>query len=272
MKRLLRSVRDWVVGVSLVGRLRTGLPPMQLPDSLEVLPAESPEIGIGHSVEPGRLYELFEDVFRGSRAEISERQRRYLPFLKRAVSATEGRPVLDVGAGRGEFMALLTAESIPCKAGETSRDEADSLRARGFDVELGDAVSVLGALGDASLSGVVLNAVIEHLDPEYAIQLLRVASLKVAPGGCMMIETNNPYCPIAIGNGFWMDFSHVRPYTAESLMFYLQAFGFSEVKATYLSPAPLPFRSAAPPQANYLEYLVSGFKNADLGLREGADE
>ena len=157
-------------------------------------------------------------------------------------------------------MALLANHNLPCKAVELNGDEAAALRGRGFDVQVGDALSVLRSLPDASLAGVVLNAVIEHLEPTYVLELLKVVAQKTAMGGCLLIETNNPYCPVAIGAGFWADFTHTRPYTADSLMFYVRAFGFSEVRATYLTPAPPEFRSAAPIQANYLEFLVSGFR------------
>ena len=51
-------------------------------------------------------YICFENVFRGSREEIAARQRDYLRHFKGASD------VLDVGCGRGEFLALLRDDGI----------------------------------------------------------------------------------------------------------------------------------------------------------------
>ena len=68
MKRSLNRLKDWAIGfVSLLATAGTGdLPPVRLPDSLEVPSPPLPELGVGHEMTPDRLYELFEDVFRGS--------------------------------------------------------------------------------------------------------------------------------------------------------------------------------------------------------------
>lgn len=51
-------------------------------------------------------YSKFEEKFRGSRENISEKQKKYLPFF-------EGREnVLDIGFGRGEFLDFLREEGV----------------------------------------------------------------------------------------------------------------------------------------------------------------
>ncbi|NPV74723.1 MAG: hypothetical protein HPY89_13325, partial [Pelotomaculum sp.] len=53
------------------------------------------------------FYFEFEDQFRGSRDDIKERQRIYLPYIREAKAGTEERFVLDLGCGRGEWLELL---------------------------------------------------------------------------------------------------------------------------------------------------------------------
>src|SRR5919108_5450630 len=53
------------------------------------------------------LYVSFEDRFRGSREDIKERLRMYLPILEEAKLGTVDGPILDVGCGRGEWLELL---------------------------------------------------------------------------------------------------------------------------------------------------------------------
>ncbi len=53
-----------------------------------------------------RLYLGFEDRFRGSIDEIRDKQRIHVPLFAGASD------VLDIGCGRGEFLALLKAAGI----------------------------------------------------------------------------------------------------------------------------------------------------------------
>src|SRR5262249_7228022 len=53
------------------------------------------------------LYVTFEDQYRGTRADIKERLRVYLPLLQQAQLGVAMRPIVDVGCGRGEWLELL---------------------------------------------------------------------------------------------------------------------------------------------------------------------
>ena len=58
------------------------------------------------------LYVSFEDRFRGTRADIKERFRVYLPFIEEQKIGTERTPVLDLGCGRGEWLELLAEHKL----------------------------------------------------------------------------------------------------------------------------------------------------------------
>ena len=53
------------------------------------------------------LYVSFEDQFRGTREDIKERFQIYLPILERAHLGSDKMPIVEVGSGRGEWLAGL---------------------------------------------------------------------------------------------------------------------------------------------------------------------
>jgi len=58
------------------------------------------------------FYVAFEDQFRGTREDIKNRVRVYLPVLHDAQIGSADTPVLDIGCGRGEWLELLHDEGL----------------------------------------------------------------------------------------------------------------------------------------------------------------
>src|SRR5206468_351024 len=59
-----------------------------------------------------RLYVAFEDHFRGTREDIKERARHYVPIVRAAGAGSPERPILDLGCGRGEWLEVLAEEGL----------------------------------------------------------------------------------------------------------------------------------------------------------------
>jgi O-antigen chain-terminating methyltransferase len=180
-------------------------------------------------------YVGFEDRFRGSREVIRERLGSYVPFF--SSSAAPG-PVLDVGCGRGEFLELLSAASIPAAGLDLNHEMVELCRSRGLKVTEGDAVSHLSSLPDGSLGGLFAAQVVEHLQPAYLLHFLELAFLKVAPGGTIVLETLNPACWVAFFDSYIRDITHVWPLHPETLHYLVLASGFSAASIEYRSPVP----------------------------------
>jgi O-antigen chain-terminating methyltransferase len=174
----------------------------------------------------------FEDQFRGSADTIAERQRAYLPLFAGASD------VVDVGCGRGEFLAALGAAGITARGVDANREMAAVARERGLDVTDGDALSFLAALPDASLGGLMAAQVVEHLEPAYLLRLLDTAFEKLRPGAPVIIETINAACWLAFFSSYIRDFTHVRPIHPETLQYLLRASGFTRVTLQYSAPVP----------------------------------
>jgi SAM-dependent methyltransferase len=174
----------------------------------------------------------FEDQFRGSDEAIAERLRVYLPVFS-------GRSnVLDVGCGRGEFLAALKTAGIVARGVDTNAEMVAVARDRGLDATQADALGYLTTAPDASIGGLIATQVIEHLEPSYLMRFLDAAAQKLQPGAPIVLETINAACWLAFFSSYIRDFTHVRPVHPETLQYLLRASGFERVEIRYSAPVP----------------------------------
>jgi O-antigen chain-terminating methyltransferase len=177
-------------------------------------------------------YVGFEDQFRGPTADIRQRVSEYLPFFKGA------RDVLDIGCGRGEFLALLREQGITARGIDINASMVDVCRQQGLDVAEADALTYLRAQPDGSLGGLFAAQVVEHLEPRYLTSLLDAAFDKLRPGSAIILETINPACWFAFFESYIRDITHVRPIHPDTLTYLLIATGFQHVDVRYRAPYP----------------------------------
>lgn len=176
-------------------------------------------------------YVGFEDRFRGSEEEIRARLADYVPVFQGAPG-----PVLDVGCGRGELLALLSEAGIPARGIDLNAEMVALCRERGLTADQADALTFLEAQADGSLGGLSAIQVVEHLDPRYLTRFLETAFHKLAPGAPIVLETINPACWMAFFEAYLRDLTHAQPIHADVLRFMVQAAGFSSVDVQYRSP------------------------------------
>jgi SAM-dependent methyltransferase len=181
--------------------------------------------------EEHSYFEL-ERRYRGTEEEIAERLSRYLPYL-------EGRgPVLDLGCGRGEALAILAARGVPAAGVDGSARMVALCRERGLAAEEGDLFERLAAAPPASLGGVVSFHVIEHLPAPSLDRLVRLAHRALLPGGVLILETPNPLSLVVAARNFWLDPTHRRPVHPESLHLLYELAGFDPIERLDLRPFP----------------------------------
>jgi SAM-dependent methyltransferase len=178
------------------------------------------------------LYRGFEDRFRGSAEEIRAKLRVHVPVFAGASD------VLDIGCGRGEFLALLEEHRIRARGVDVNGAMVAAAREHGLDAAEADARTYLQSLADASLGGVFSSQVIEHLAPSYLIELLPLVRRKLRPGAPLVLETVNPACWLAFFSSYLRDFTHVWPVHPETLKYLLEASGFERVEIRYSERAP----------------------------------
>jgi len=177
-------------------------------------------------------YVAFEDRFRGSDDEIREKLRAYVPLFAGAGD------VLDIGCGRGEFLALLKDAGVGARGVDTNSEMIAAACERGLDAVHADALAFLETLPDGSLGGLMAAQVVEHLAPPYLSRLLAVAFQKLRAGAPIVIETINPACWLAFFSSYIRDITHAQPVHPETLQYLLQANGFGHVTLRYSQPVP----------------------------------
>jgi SAM-dependent methyltransferase len=173
-------------------------------------------------------YFAFESRMRGSVESVRERQRRYVDDFRGHA------PVLDVGCGRGELVALLGEAAIDARGIDADADMVAYARGDGLDVEQADAVSHLDGLADGSLGGIFMGQVVEHLPPAILVRVFELAAAKLRPGGLLIAETINPLSPIALRN-YFADLTHEQPLVPETLELVARQAGFAETEIRFLN-------------------------------------
>jgi O-antigen chain-terminating methyltransferase len=176
--------------------------------------------------------DAFTAAFRGDESEIHAR------YGDLAALFMDCDPVLDIGFGRGEFLELLRDLDIDAMGIEVDASLVHEARARGLRAEEGRAVEYLQGLPDASLGGLVMIQVIEHLTPQHVVDIVKVIADKVRPGGRVVIETVNPMSMYTYAHALWVDPDHVRPVHPNFLRFLFAEAGFSVVERVDRGPVP----------------------------------
>lgn len=200
----------------------------------------SPSTGVADAAVPIVFdpvsYGAFEEEMRGPSSVVSRLQREYIPDI-RALPYPE-LPVLDVGCGRGEFLALLRDAGVVPRGLDLNADFVEECRAGGYDAVLGDAAEYLTTLPEASLRAVTAFHVVEHLPMPALIRFVAAAYRAIAPGGGLILETPDP-ANLAVGaHRFWFDPTHLRPLPSALLSFIVRDAGFGNVEIRRLHPLP----------------------------------
>ena len=167
----------------------------------------------------GRPYLSFEQVFRGPEERVRQRQRTYVDLL------ADREPVLDAGCGRGELLDLLVERGVACQGVDLDEGMVERCRAKGHDVQQGDANEYLEGLADGALGAVFSAQVIEHMPYDDLMRFLGGSLAKLRPGGLFVAETVNPHAPHALKT-FWVDPTHQHPVFPEVALVLCRAAGF----------------------------------------------
>jgi SAM-dependent methyltransferase len=236
---LERQVSSLVQVVDELGRMAR-----DTKDRLQAVEAELRRLRAngGHDVDGwgprfAAIHADFTDHFRGSTAEVSAKLEGYLPDVHRLVGHGG---VVDLGCGRGEWLALLHAAGVGARGVDANPAFVAAGRARGLDMELGDAVGYVRALPPDSIDMVTAFHLIEHLDTEELLALVEAARGALRPGGCLLLETPNPTNLVMAACDFYNDPTHRSPLPPALTQYLLSSQGFGEVEVRPLHPKTPP--------------------------------
>ena len=184
------------------------------------------------------MYVSFEDRFRGTRAEIKERFRIYLPYLRERAIGTEQMPVVDIGCGRGEWLELLRENELKARGVDLNHLLLTQCKEMGLDVVEDDAMRYLRNLSDSSMGAVTGFHIIEHLPVDILVKVLDETARVLKPGGIAIFETPNPGNVLVGSHNFYLDFTHRNPLPSQTVQFLLEARGLCDVQVLDLHPYP----------------------------------
>ena len=187
----------------------------------------------------GLVHYDFNDAFRGSREDITDRLRAYLPHFQGLSK------VLDVGCGRGEFLDLCVQEGIGAIGVDADPDMVGHARLNGGEVVEADLFDHLRSLPDHDLDGLFSAQLIEHLAPAELAEMLSLAASKLRRGAPIVLETINPTTWSAM-RWFHLDPTHVTPIPPGMLQYLLEQAGFTIVETVYGPTPPSEERLALP--------------------------
>jgi O-antigen chain-terminating methyltransferase len=220
------------------------------------LPSSAPE---GLTAFTDQFYHRLENQYRGSREEITGRLRIYLEDVTAAVKHTGGKPVMDLGCGRGEWLEVLGGAGLTAFGIDTNPVQAAEAQERGLDIRIGDGAEALGQAGDASLSVITAHHLIEHLSFDQVAWITREAMRVLAPGGLLLFETPNTRNVLVGATTFHTDPTHLKPMPAQVMSVLLETAGFHPVEVRHINPHErLDEFLAKPDINNELAYLLFG--------------
>ncbi|WP_443640374.1 methyltransferase domain-containing protein [Candidatus Njordibacter sp. Uisw_039] len=158
------------------------------------------------------------------------------------------KKLLDIGCGRGDQLRAFSAagyDVVGCDNAESAKDLCEP-----HSVEILNILTSKLELKDGSVDVVFSKSVIEHLtEPE---KLLKEAQRVLRPGGKIVLM-----CPSWVHNAwgpFYIDHTHVTPFTKPSLRDILKLEGFKAVQVKHFRQLPITWKY---PVTEYLFRLIS---------------
>jgi 2-polyprenyl-3-methyl-5-hydroxy-6-metoxy-1,4-benzoquinol methylase len=199
---------------------------------------------------PESVYLALEERLRGSSAEVAAKQISYLPRVQMVASGLQ-LPVLDVGCGRGEWLAQLESVGIQARGVDLSERMVRVAEERGLQAVSADACTYLLAQEPGSLAAITAFQVVEHLPVPELWTLLEAAYKALAPGGLLLLETPNPENIQVAAYSFRLDPTHLHPLPPPLLDVLVREAGFGAIEIERRDAWPQMTEGAS----EYPEYL-----------------
>ncbi|MBI2709209.1 MAG: hypothetical protein HYX34_05885 [Actinobacteria bacterium] len=166
-----------------------------------------------------------------------------------------GGPVVDLAAGRGEWLEVLAAHEVEAWGVEANGHLRAQAQRRGLDVRDEDPLAHLGGLDEASVGAVsAFGGLAGRLRPAAVAELVDRALVALRPGGALVIEVPNVTALDVGAAEVWLDPLLDRPAHPAALELLVLARGFAEAEVRWREPVDEAWQLRAD----------------DLGTRDGA--
>lgn len=184
-------------------------------------------------------YWAYERQMRGDSSLIEERLWQYEPLAVGLLEEIGREPAplwIDLGSGRGEFLAILQQWGWRVLGVDNSPQAVKVCRERDLEATLGDGMDYLASYrgeAPAAISGIQL---IEHLPKTGWIDFLRSVFGLLRPGGAILLETVNAQNPRALSDSFFADLTHTWPAHPQTARLIARHVGFDPVELLFVNP------------------------------------
>jgi len=180
-------------------------------------------------------YDDYEAYFRGS-LEAKEGRKEELLHLYLQVRDRLGGAIenwLDIGCGEGNFLQVLHGQGVSATGIELDAELAKQGREAGYDVFCGDALTSVERMVQEGrrFQVVSLLHLIEHMETNDAVELLRLISHIQSPKGCCVVQTPNVKDRRVLLESFYRDPTHLRPYPPRLIEYLMKATGYPQVES-----------------------------------------
>ncbi|TCP19835.1 methyltransferase domain-containing protein [Simplicispira metamorpha] len=162
----------------------------------------------------------------------------YLPQLQALRTQLGDGPCLDLGCGRGVWLALLQAHGFAARGIDLNAAAVAQAQAQGLAAELGDALGWLRAQPEGSALAITAFHLMEHLPFALRLALVTECARVLRPGGLLILETPNPENIWVATHTFHHDPTHSQPLTPDSLAFLVNYCGLQTLAVPRLHPYP----------------------------------
>lgn len=151
----------------------------------------------------------------------------YLRFLPEPKSA----PILDIGCGMGDFLSCLKENGYTNFVGvDVGREQVEHCQALvGSDRAILVESSIDFLAGHRNYSCISMLNVIEHMQKDEIVAVLRQIRECLAPGGVLILKTDNLGCITGTFNRYF-DFTHEVGFVEPSLRQVLRLAGFTRIQ------------------------------------------
>lgn len=217
----------------------------------------------------GTFYTAFENQFRGSEGEVSDRLTEYLTLiLDTQIAGKADSPIIDIGCGRGEWLELLRKRGLHGKGVDTNSTVVKQCQSKNLDVILADALVYLDSVPAESLGAVTGFHIIEHLPFNILLRLFQKIARALKPGGIVIFETPNPHNLLVSFYSFYLDPTHRNPLPPQLVQFAAEYFGLKSVRTLGLHPYPDSEKFSGDHAEKLNDYLRSFQDYALIGYRQ----
>lgn len=162
----------------------------------------------------------------------------YLPQLQALRTQLGDGPCLDLGCGRGVWLALLQAHGFAARGIDLNAAAVAQAQAQGLAAEMGDALAWLRAQPEGSALAITAFHLMEHLPFALRLALVTECARVLRPGGLLILETPNPENIWVATHTFHHDPTHSQPLTPDSLAFLANYCGLQTLAVPRLHPYP----------------------------------